>query len=277
MTVPYPCYPDMSPMHVPVECVTIDLQDITIHGGEWPGASYGLSDWDGWDNGVDAVGGPVAYPSDDGGIETVVAMKPRTITLEGDITARDWGELQRMIDRMGKVLTRPRWDWMTVTARALDGGIGLERMIRVCRLVRPKITPTTPTSAVFTLELQAADWRKVDTVQSTQSIRNGQTKSLANDGDEDADLFCTLAGPMTNPTLTWPGGSWQLMATIGAGETRTVTSRSVRDPATSAAYLHKVVGVWPSVPSESSVGVAFSCTGATSATEVKLSWRSTWS
>ena len=55
MTVPYPCYPDMSPMHVPVECVTIHLQDITIHGGEWPGASYGLSDWDGWDNGVDAA------------------------------------------------------------------------------------------------------------------------------------------------------------------------------------------------------------------------------
>lgn len=34
MTVPYPCYPDMSPMvSNPVECVTIDLQDITIHGG----------------------------------------------------------------------------------------------------------------------------------------------------------------------------------------------------------------------------------------------------
>lgn len=252
-------------------CLTVSVDGLTFTGTAPAGSGYGLTGWEGWLNGADGRGGPADYTTADGGIEGRVDMDGRTITLEGNIVARDRKELWELADRLGRVLAVNRWQPMTVTEQAL----ALSRQIRVCRLRRPQITFTSWTTAIFTLELQAADWRKLDDTLSTVTIKPGETVHAVNAGDLPADLSGVFVGPLTRPTVSVNGGSWLLDMTVKAGQTIAVdfVRRIVRDPANAARYMDKAWGGWRQLnPGDNTVSLSAVGTG-----RVDLSWRSTWS
>lgn len=252
----------------PSACITVTLQGLTaVSDGPGP---LGLTGWDGWMEAPDHVGGPVPHVTADGGLEGEVIAGGREITLEGDLWTKTHRELEEARAMLGSLLTTPRWDWLRVDEEAL----GLSRMIRVCRLSRPQVTQTGPTSAVWTLRLAAASHVRVDQAESTASLAPGGSARLGNVGDAPAALTGTLVGPLTDPTISWPGGSWTYRGTLATGQSRTVdfARRIVRDPASSLMSRVQASGAWPTVPPG---GVTITC-GGSGTGAVRLAWRSSW-
>lgn len=252
----------------PSACITVTLQGLTAVS-DGPGA-LGLTGWDGWTEAPDYRGGPVAHETADGGLEGEVIAGGREITLEGFAHHRNHRELEENIASLGTVLSSPRWDWLRVDEEEL----GLSRMIHVCRLSRPQITRTGPTSAVWTLRLASASAVRLDTTPSYASLTPGTSRVLTNAGSAPADLTAMIYGPVTDLKIAWPGGSWTYKGTVPSGVLRQVdfTRRIVRDPGTSLMSRTQVSGTWPRLaPGDTT----FTCTG-TGAGRIDFGWRSTW-
>lgn len=257
----------------PSALVTVSVQDIVMHGTYRDAPFYGLTDWSGWSSGTDSRGGPQPHSTSDGGVMGRVDMLGRSIRLEGTIEARDMAELWQMTEDLGAVLTRPREDWLMVDEELL----GTSRQVRVTRSGPPQITlGESRRDAIFTLELQAADWRRVSVTQSTLVKPVGQSGALVNVGNADADLAAVLTGPLTNPRITVTGqGYWEYVGTIAAGQTVGVdfANRLVRDTANGVLLRRSARGSWPQVAPGTSTATI---TGTGSGT-VDLRWRSSWS
>ena len=257
----------------PVACVTVTLGGIEMHGNAQRGAFYGLTDWDGWTSGAGSRGGPTPHENADGGVMGPVLMSGRTIRLEGKIEGRTTDRLAMMSEDLAAVLTRPREDWLIVDEELL----GLSRQVRVTRSGPPRITvASSRRQAIFTLELQAADWRRVSVAQSTLVKSVGQSGALVNVGNADADLAAVLTGPLTNPRITVTGqGYWEYVGTIAAGQTVGVdfANRLVRDTANGVLLRRSARGSWPQVAPGTSTATI---TGTGSGT-FDLRWRSSWS
>ena len=266
--------PTASPWRVD-PCTVVSLQDLTVYGSRPPydGTHFSLTGWDGWTNGVDRTGGPVPWENADGGVEGDVWEGGRSITLEGDIEAASHYEMMEAQERLGAVLTSPRWDWLVVDEEHL----GLSRQIRVHRPSRPRITDLGITFAVWTLTLQAATFPRLDTTEQSKVIPSSGV-DLVNAGNHPAAVTLTLRGPLTNPGLSWPGGSWVYRGSVGSGQTISVdmARRVVRDPATSRQSRNLVVASstdWLRL-APGTTRVSRTGTGAGSIT---AAWRSSWS
>lgn len=253
--------------------VTIGLQDVTMHGSMRDAPVYGLTDWDGWSNGTNTRGGPEPHATGDGGVTGRVDMAGRNIRLEGLLKARDLTELWQMREQLGAILTRPRADWLTVQ----EDMLGTARQVWVTRPTAPQITvDATRRRAIFTIELEAADWRRVDMTQSTLNRQPGQNGPLVNTGNVEAALAAVLTGPLTNPKIAISGqGAWEYIGTIAAGQTIGVDfeNRLVRDTANGVLLRKQAKGTWPHVaPGTATATITGSGTGT-----VDLRWRSSWS
>lgn len=261
------------PVNPPPALVTVTLQDIVMHGSYRDAPCYGLTGWDGWSNGTGSRGGPQSHSTGDGGVMGRVDMLGRIIRLEGTIEARDMAELWQMTEDLGAVLTRPREDWLIVEEEML----GTARQVRVTRTGPPQITiGGSRRDAIWTLELETADWRRVHVDQSTLNRTVGQSGALVNVGNADADLAAVLTGPLTNPRITVTGqGYWEYVGTIAAGQTVGVdfANRLVRDTANGVLLRRSARGSWPQV----APGTSTATITGTGSGNVDLRWRSSWS
>lgn len=255
-------------------CLSLTLQGLRITGSsDDESTPWGLVDWSGWDNGTDGRGGPVPWESSNGGVMTRVDRVSRSLRVEGDLECASTAELWREKERLAGILTRPTADWLVVDETPL---LGLVRQVLVTRLRAPQVTiGPDRLSAIWTLELAAADHRRVAVDQSSLTLRNGGTGKLPNAGDADADLEATITGPVSATRLTVDGKVWTYTEAVPSGATRQVSfpRRVVRDPATSLHYSTQASGTWPMV-APGATTAALSCTGSGSIT---LRWRSSWS
>lgn len=276
MSLPYQCTVDMFDISHDVTCLTVELDGIEFSGSGPSMDGFGLTGWSGWLNGADARGGAVPYETADGGFETRVDMSGRTITLEGLVVAGSKQQLWERCDRLAKVCTGKRWAPLVVNEEAL----GLSRMMNVWRPRAPQITfREERRSAVFTLELQSANYPKLDVERQELPLKNGQSGAVTNDGDYPAELLADLVGPLYKPTLKWAGGSWTFNGYVPFGSTYRVdfTRRTISDSATAKGFRILASGTWPSIPPESSLNMSLSLDTSQAATgTVNLLWRSAW-
>lgn len=253
------------------ECLTIELDGLTFTGRAPRGAGYGLTGWSGFIEAPDTKGGASPYESADGGHETPVYHQGRTITLEGVAVATSRQELWEMITSLGRILTSLRWGLMVATEDAL----GLSRGIKVRRTRAPKITFTSWTTAIFTIELESASFEKSGTVQREVKFTPGQSFAIENVGDWPARAYGELVGPLTNPVLSFPGGQWRYTGNVPTGERRLVnfTERNVTDPANARAFRTSASGEWPKIQPGTAT---YSLAGA-GAGQFILRWFDAWS
>lgn len=251
-------------------CVLLSLQGLDIVS-DGPGP-LGLSVMEGWAGGTAATGGPVPWETADGGVHGDVYFGPRTIVIEGDIEARTHREFAELVEELGSVLTRPRRDVLTVDETY---HLGLVRQVEVVRTRPPMISQAGDRHGVFTLTLEAASHLRVDVdEQSIQSVLYAGSE-VENIGNAPAELTMLMHGPLTNPGLSWPGGSWQYSGTVATGQVIQVEMwrRKVVDLATAAHTRTRAQGTWLSVPP----GVTTISRTGSGAGRVEFRWRSSWS
>lgn len=249
-------------------CMNITLQDLEIVS-DGPGA-LGVMSLEGWSGGTAASGGPVAWESADGGVHGDVFFGPRTVTIEGDIEARDHREFADLVERLGSVLTRPRQDTLIIDETY---HLGLVRQVDVVRTRPPMISPLGPSYGVFTLTLEAASHLRFG-VDPQAATLTGAGSDLENLGDMDAPVIARLTGPLVSPGVSWPGGGWQYRGSVPSGTTLIVDMqrRTVRNPATSARSRQHAGGDWLTLP-PGKTRVARTGTGNGT---VSVEWRSAW-
>lgn len=249
-------------------CVLISVQGLDIVS-DGP-APIGFSSLEGWTGGTAATGGPVPWEAADGGIQGDIHFGPRTITIEGDITAPDHREYTALAEEIGAVLTRPRSGILVVDETY---HLGLVRQVEVVRTRPPLISPVGDRHGVFTLTLEAASHLRVD-VDERSAVITAAGAGLENIGTADVPVVAHLVGPLSNPGLSWPGGAWAYSGSIPAGTTITVDmgTRVVRDPATTEHSRHRAAGKWLALPPGTTMVTR---TGSGSGT-VTAYWRSAW-
>lgn len=253
------------------ECVTVELDGITLTGTTQRGAHYGIESLHGWWDGTGATGGPVPYPAAHGGFQTPVYQQGRNIVIAGEMEAGTRLELWEMIDAIGKILAPGRWAPMVVTEEAF----GLQRQVDVCRLREVQIDVTGWTSARYTLELQSAGFPKLDAVESSVRVTQGTPATLVNEGDYPAELTAVLTGPLAPTLINIDGEKWSLNRTLAAGEVVEVDfeRRIVRNAKTAQHYRSDVTGAWPTLTPGSHTATVWT---SGSAGTVELRWRSAW-
>lgn len=254
------------------ECIAVTLDGIDFTSRNAEPGDYQLEAISGWNSGTSMRGGPAPYPASDGGAHGSIYAEGRSITLEGIMRARDAAHLWQMMEDLGAVLGRARrWGNLVVFEELL----GLERQITVMRPRPVQMTPHGDRWAAFTLELQSATHLRLDTTESTLTLKPGGSGNAVNIGNETADLMVTLTGPLTAPTVTVPGhATWNLGGNVASGQTLSVdmARHMVRDPATSEYRRRDAWGGWPQIP----VGTSTVTTGGSGSGSITLRWRSSW-
>lgn len=257
---------------VPDPCVVVTLPGgIELVSEEGPtAAEFTLSSWDGWTNGPDVRGGGVDWESADGGVEGDVYLAGLSLAFDGMIVAPSASRLWELQEELGSILTRERWG----TLRVDEEHLGLSRQVRVARGGRPTITPLTDRLARFAVQFQSPSPYRLGVDQQSAVIANLGT-NLQNLGNQDADLTLIFTGPLTNPGISWPGGSWSYAGSISSGTTINVdmSRRVVRNPATAAHSRNLAAGTWLRL-SPGTTRVSRTGTGSGS---IEARWRSTWS
>ena len=252
-------------------CVTATLQGVTFEGAMREGAHYGLERWEGWSTASDTRGGPVTNDTGDDRVMGRVDMAGRFVRLAGWVEAESQSELWQMTERLGALLTRPRVDWLVVDERLL----GLRRQVLVSRPRSVMVTPVSHLSAEFTLELAAADWRRVAVEQSKLTLSPGESGSVVNAGNVDADMVAELKGPLgAGVQIVGPAGTWTYNNSVASGQTIGVdfATRLVRDYANGLQLRPAVRGSWhEAAPGSATYRVVGSGAGT-----VELRWRSSW-
>lgn len=246
-------------------CIVVEIGGIEA-ASSGSGSGYSLSVLDGWEGGAPVHGGPISFEQADGGARGDVYYGPRTLIIGGGITAHSHEDLADMI---GELSNLARYETLTVDEAVHTGHV---RQVEVVRDRPVQITQQSTTYATWTMTLRTVDWPRVGVDALSAVIGSGTV--LRNAGTAPAYLSLALAGPLTNPGVTWSGGAWQYRGMVPAGTTLQVDMRHrvVRDPATSRRSRRLAGGDWPSLPPGDT---AFTRTG-TGAGTVTAHWRSTW-
>lgn len=250
-------------------CTVVSLGDIDMVSS---GAGlYGLtSPIDGWANSGTSSGGPVGWDTADGGIMGDAWFQGRSLTIEGDIEARDHAEYAEAVERLGAVLTYPRTGVLRVDEVV---HLGLVRQIEVTRTRPVQISALGDSYGIFTLQLEAADFVRTDVDLQSVTVPAGGV-DVRNIGGAPAATTARLVGPLTNPGLSWPGGSWSYQGSVASGQTilAEMWRRRVVDEATATHSRTRAQGSWLAVPPGTT---RISRTG-TGSGRVELEWRSSW-
>ena len=270
-TTPEPWVPSHS-LRTRPEPIRATLQGIEF-GRSVDGVEYTITEFDGWTNGASARGGRVSRPYSDGGFSSRVDMDSRSLRLAGLITAPTQRRLWVEMERLGAVLTSPRWDYLVVD----EDFLGMSRQVEVSRIARPQITELAPLVASYTLDLEAADYPRLSVDEQVVSIARGSSAPVVNAGDYPAVLEAMFYGPLTQPRLRFGGdlpGTWRYGANINAGQRLQVEfdRRIVRNPDTQGHSRVYASGDWPRLaPGQTTFHLEGSGTG-----RVELKWRSAW-
>lgn len=254
----------------PAPCTVVTLGDIEMVSS---GAGlYGLtSPIEGWAASGVSSGGPVPWATADGGVMGDVPFRGRSLVIEGDIDAKDHQQYARAVEELGSVLGHPRTGMLRVDEMV---HLGLSRQIEVTRTRPVQISQLGPRHGIFTLELEAAEFARTG-VDLQSAVVPGGGVDLKNLGNYPAQVTARLVGPLTNPGLSWPGGSWVFQGSIPAGRTITAQMwrRRVLDLATATYYRTSAQGSWLAAqPGVTRVSRTGSGSG-----RIELEWRSSWS
>lgn len=255
---------------VPDPCIVVELPNgIELMGQTHRGVEYTLSSWDGWTNGPEVRGGADVWENADGGTPGDVYLSGLNLAFEGLIRGRSATHLQELQAELGSLLTRERWG----TLRVHEDHLGLSRQVDVARGGRPTITPLSQKVARYSVQLQSASPYRLDVDLQSAVVTTGGT-ALLNIGNVPAALTLHLAGPLTNPGISWPGGAWQYSGSIGTNNMISVDleRRVVRNPATTVHSRRLASGSWLSLPPGTTT-VARTGTGNGTIT---ARWRSSW-
>lgn len=270
---PYPARGYCAPVYrTPAPHVRVTLQGLAMESSDRRHGDFlSLSSWSGWTNGPAATGGPVPYERADGGLEGEVYLAGRRINLGGLIQAQTPRGLWELMERVGSLLTAPRWDWLVVE----EPHLGLSRQLRVARIAEAMLTPLTETLATFTLDLESTSAARLAVAESTLVLSPGGSGAISNAGTYPADLTLELVGPLTNPGFTWGARGWSYAGTIASGTRIAVnmTTREVKNPATGVLMRKNASGEWIKAQ-PGTRNVTMTGAGSGSAT---WSWRSAWS
>lgn len=253
------------------ECVSLSVDGIEMSSRDAQPGEFELEELSGWDDGSGFDGGPAPHQIADGGVEGLTRATGRTITVAGVMRAHDAAHRAQMREDLGAVLAATRWAPLVVWEEML----GLERQIRVTRRRPAMMTNHGDKWCAFTLELESAEWRRTSTTMSTLTLRPGESGPVANAGNANADLAMVMTGPLDNPGITWPGGSWTYRGYIGSGNQINVdfARRVVRNPTTGVHSRPLAVGSWPQIAPGSR---DFTATG-TGSGRIELRWWDSWS
>ena len=264
-----PCIP-WTP--VPDPCVVV-----TLPGGVELAAELGhtragftLGGWSGWDEGPEVVGGGVPWDTADGGIEGDVYLRGRDLAFSGLIIGRSPAHYWELRQELGSVLTVARWGDLRVDERHL----GLARQARVARGGRPVFgDPRSDRIGEYQVQFQSASHLRTDVDLQKVTVPAGGV-DVRNIGNAPALVTARLVGPLTNPGLSWPGGSWSYQGSVASGQTILVEMwrRRVVDEATATHSRTRAQGSWLAVPPGTT---SIKRTGSGSG-RVELEWRSSW-
>lgn len=265
--------PCMQWLPAPDPCVLVTLPG-GIELAADPGrssAEFTLSGWSGWDEGPESVGGAVPFDAADSGIEGDVSFQGRNLTFSGLISGRSPQHYWELRQELGAVLTRERWGELRVD----EDHLGLARQVRAARGGRPVFgDPMSDRIGSYQVQFQTASHLRLGV--DAQSVTVPTTGvDMVNLGNVGADLTAKLVGPLTNPGLSWPGGSWTYQGSVAAGQTITAEfwRRRVVDEATGDHERTRAQGTWFEVPPGTT---RMSRTGSGSG-RIELTWRSSWS
>lgn len=234
---------------------------------------YMLNGWRGWREGPEVKSNALSWDDADGGLLESPLFGGRNLELSGVMRARDEQHLHQMMERMGAVLTRPRKGPLLVREQLLK----LERTIEVKRGGRPVMTQVLPDMATWSIQFEAADYRRLSVTSQTVTVPIAGI-DLRNLGNDDAAVSAQLTGPLdSNIGIGWPGGAWRYGIAVPAGTTILVDfeERIVRNPATTGHSRGEVGGAgdWISLPPGTT---RVSRLGGGNGS-FRLTWRHTWS
>lgn len=256
---------------VPDPCVIVTLPGgielvADAAGGR---AEYTLGAWDGWVNGPEVRGGSVEWDTADGGVWDDLHFSGLNLQFEGMIVGRSANDYAELQAELGSILTNPRRGVLRVDEEHL----GLSRQIEVARGGRPALTQLTDRIGRYSVQLQSASPLKLGVDQQTATITTAGVP-LRNIGNANSYPVVSLVGPLTNPGLSWPGGSWTYNASIPSGTTITVEMdrRRVRNLANTIHSRNVVSGSWLGLPP----GDTLVRRTGTGSGRIDVRWRSAW-
>lgn len=255
----------------PEPCTVVTLGDIEMVSS---GAGlYGITaPIDGWANAGVSSGGPVPYGNADGGIMGDTFFQGRSLTIEGDIEARDHAEFADAVEQLGAVLAHPRTGLLEVDETV---HLGLVRQIEVTRTRPVQISQLGPKHGIFTIQLEAAAFPRVD-VEEQSAVITSAGVTLTNHGNYPAELVVEMRGPLTRPVgLEWDGGAWEFAASLNATLAIDVNmgKRLITSPDSFDHYRQYASGRWLTLPPGSTT---VRRVGGGSGS-LRAVWRSTWS
>ena len=256
----------------PVERVNARIGGITWMGTPGPGTAFVLRSLSGWWSGGAWSGGGVDWDNADGGVEGDVFSGGRVVTLRGLIYTPSGAEQMAAFDRLAAVWAVDRWQTLIVD----EPERGLSRQMRVAPRDLGDPQPISDQIAQVTWMVSSATFPLVSPTQKSAVLTSGGV-SLSNDGTYPAALTVLLEGPLTNPGLSWSGGSWRYSGSVPSGTTLQVDMerRTVWNPAPSSGAPHSrnlAAGTWLLLPP----GLTkVSRTGSGSGT-ITARWRSAW-
>lgn len=252
-----------------VSRVVARLGDLEWQGRYGQGSPFVLRSLSGWWSGGAWSGGPVAWDGADGGVQGDVHVGGRSVSMRFLVFTSNGAEQMDALDLLAGAWATNRWQALQVEES--ERGLVRQLVVSPRDLGDPELISDTVAAVSWTLTsadypLVAPDLRKVTVPSGGVDVRN--------DGTYPAATTARLVGPLTNPGLSWDGGSWSYQGTVSAGQTITAEMwrRRVVDEATATHSRMRAQGSWLAVaPGTRKIKRTGSGSG-----RVELEWRSSW-
>ena len=253
-----------------VSRVVARLGGLEWQGRPGQGSPFVLRSLEGWWLGGAWSGGPVAWDNADGGVQGDVTVGGRTISLRFLVFTSNGREQMDALDALAGTWAANRWQALEVEETERD--LVRQLVVSPRDLGEPNIISDTVASVTWVLT--SATFPLVAPKVETVTVSTGGV-DVRNAGTYPAETTARLVGPLTNPGLSWPGGSWSYQGTVASGHTITAEMwrRRVVDEATATHSRMLAQGSWLAIPPGAT---NIKRTGSGSG-RIELEWRPSWS